>query len=269
MEDRLQWIKLQTNIFDNRKIQHIETMPDADTILVVWFKLLALAGTINDDGNIYLTREIPYTALSLAQLFRRPVNTVTLALQLFEKLGMIEIVADFMRLSNWEKYQNTDAIAAAREKTRKRVAAFRERQRLAQIEAKNGCNVTETLRNALEEDKEKDKEEEKEQNKNESEREARTASHTREKEPRHRFGEYKNVLLTESQLEKLKTEFPDDYQERIENLSFYKQRTGKSYKDDLAAIRSWARNDEKKAGGPADLEKKNNVLQRWAAEERK
>lgn len=264
MEDRLQWIKLQTNIFDNRKIQHIETMPDADTILVVWFKLLALAGTINDDGNIYLTREIPYTALSLAQLFRRPVNTVTLALQLFEKLGMIEIIDDFMRLSNWEKYQNTDAIAAAREKTRKRVAAFRERQRLAQIEAKNVCNATVTASNAIEKDK--DIEEEKEQRKNENETVACNASQTREKEPKHKHGEYKNVLLTDTELEKLKAEFPDDYQERIEKLSYYKQSHGKSYKDDLAAIRSWARNDEKKAGGPAG---KNNILQRWAAEERK
>lgn len=60
---------------------------------------------------------------------------------------------------------------------------------------------------------------------------------------RHRYGEYKNVLLSDSELEKLKEEFPTDWEQRIERLSEYIASTGKRYKSHLATIRSWARKD--------------------------
>lgn len=62
-------------------------------------------------------------------------------------------------------------------------------------------------------------------------------------ETRHKFGEYKNVLLSDSDMEKLKTEFPADWEERIERLGSYMASTGKSYKNHLATIRNWARRD--------------------------
>ncbi|HFQ0713911.1 helix-turn-helix domain-containing protein [Enterococcus faecium] len=61
---------------------------------------------------------------------------------------------------------------------------------------------------------------------------------------RHKYGEYKNVLLSEDQMEKLKTEFPNDYQERIERLSEYCESSGKTYKNYLATIRSWAKKEK-------------------------
>lgn len=67
---------------------------------------------------------------------------------------------------------------------------------------------------------------------------------TRKKiETRHKFGEYKNVLLSETDLAKLKEEFPTDWEERVERLSAYMASTGKSYKNHLATIRNWARRD--------------------------
>ena len=64
------------------------------------------------------------------------------------------------------------------------------------------------------------------------------------KEQRHRYGEYANVLLSDAELEKLKTEFPKDYRERIERLSGYIASTGKSYKNHLATIRNWAQKEQ-------------------------
>lgn len=61
---------------------------------------------------------------------------------------------------------------------------------------------------------------------------------------RHKYGEYKNVLLSDDELEKLKTEYPKDYEMRIERLSEYIASTGKSYKNYLATIRSWAKRDK-------------------------
>lgn len=61
-----------------------------------------------------------------------------------------------------------------------------------------------------------------------------------------RFGEYKNVFLTKEQYEKILIEFPNDYEERINNLDLYVQSTGKKYKDCLATIRNWARKEKNK-----------------------
>ena len=61
---------------------------------------------------------------------------------------------------------------------------------------------------------------------------------------RHKYGEYENVLLSDNDLEKLKSEYPNDYEKRIERLSEYIASTGKSYKNHLATIRSWARRDK-------------------------
>ena len=62
---------------------------------------------------------------------------------------------------------------------------------------------------------------------------------------RHCYGQYQNVLLSEEEMKKLQKEYPNDYQNRIERLSEYTASTGKSYKDHLATIRSWARRESK------------------------
>ena len=68
----------------------------------------------------------------------------------------------------------------------------------------------------------------------------------KEKPRKHKYGQYQNVLLSDDELEKLKTEFPSDWQERIERVSEYCASKGKTYKDYLATIRSWARKDRPK-----------------------
>ena len=63
-----------------------------------------------------------------------------------------------------------------------------------------------------------------------------------DKDIRHKHGLYKNVLLTDEQLETLKKEIPN-YQDYIEKVSEYVASTGKSYKNYLATIRNWYRKD--------------------------
>lgn len=139
----VKWIKLFIDMWNNRKIKQIETLPDGDTVLIIWLKLLTLAGNINDGGMVYFTKDIPFNEQMLANEFGRPLETVKMALNVFEKFGMIELFDDMIYVSNWEKYQNTEGMERVREQTRKRVAAYRERQALP-------CNATVTLRNATE-----------------------------------------------------------------------------------------------------------------------
>lgn len=148
----VKWIKIVTNIFDNRKIKQIEIMPDGDTILIIWFKLICLAGSINDNGMVYLTTEIPYTEEMLAAQFGRPLTVVRLALRTFESFGMIEVVDNFLCLPSWGKYQSADKLERMKSKNAERQARFREKKRAEML----GSNVTQALpvtqSNAIEED---------------------------------------------------------------------------------------------------------------------
>ena len=96
MATDVKWIKIVTDIFDDEKILLIESMPEADSIIVIWFKLLCMAGKQNNKGIFLLNDKIAYTDEMLATIFRRPLNTVRLALKTFENYGMIEIVNNVM-----------------------------------------------------------------------------------------------------------------------------------------------------------------------------
>ena len=152
----IKWIKIATNIFDDEKLLLIETMPEADAIIVIWFKLLCMAGKQNNNGVFMLNDRIAYTEEMLATIFRKPLNVVRLALTTFEQYGMIEVIDNVITIPNWEKHQNIEKLETIKEQTRKRVAEYRKRQEEKLLELKNVTqNVT--LRNALEEDKEEDK----------------------------------------------------------------------------------------------------------------
>lgn len=232
----VKWIKITTDIFSDEKILLIEQMPDADSLLVIWFKLLCMAGKENNYGVFLMRNRMPYTEEMLATIFRRPLNTVRLALATFEAFGMIEIEDDIICIPNWEKHQNIDGMEKIREQTRRRVAKHREKQRQALL---SDGNVTVTLCNAT--DKNREDKNRLEENNDIS------ASDEPKKKPKpvkHKHGEYNNVLLTDEELVKLQTEFPIDWSERIDRLSGYIESTGKKYKSHLATIRNWAKKDK-------------------------
>lgn len=132
----IKWIKLATDIFDDDKIRLIEAMPDADTLLIIWVKLLCQAGKANASGYIFLSRDIPFSEDDLATLFKRPVNTIRLALTTFQRLEMIEVNDNGeIFLPKWDKHQNIIALENIKEQARIR----QQKHRLA---LKAGNNVT-------------------------------------------------------------------------------------------------------------------------------
>lgn len=153
----VKWIKIVTDIFDDEKILLIESMPDADSIIVIWFKLLCLAGKQNNGGTFVMSNRIAYTDEMLATIFRRPLNTVRLALQVFEDFGMIEVIDGVICIPNWDKHQDLDGLQKIKEQTRQRVARHRELKRITASEDSENdssrdcnvtCNATVTLCNA-------------------------------------------------------------------------------------------------------------------------
>nr|DAS13535.1 MAG TPA: replisome organizer protein [Caudoviricetes sp.] len=152
----IKWIKITTDIFDDEKICLIDALPDPDAILVIWFKILTLAGKHNSNGLLMMTDKVHYTDEMLATIFRRPLNTVRMALGVFEQFGMVEIIDGVITLPNWEKHQNIDGMEKIKEQTRNRVARHREKQKNLALGNVTG-NVTVTHGNALEEDKNKNR----------------------------------------------------------------------------------------------------------------
>ncbi|MGG1863111.1 phage replisome organizer N-terminal domain-containing protein [Bacillus safensis] len=159
----VKWVKLSTQMFDDEKIKLIEQMPESDTLLIIWVKLLAQAGKTNASGFIYLSENVPYTDEMLAHIFGRPLGIVRMALDTFRKFGMIEInEQNYISISNWEKYQNLDALEKIREQNRLRKQKQRKKQSLPQHENDMSRDVTinVTPSHATDIDKELDKDKE-------------------------------------------------------------------------------------------------------------
>lgn len=121
----VKWIKIVTNIFDDEKIRYIETTPNGDETIVIWFRILCLAGKSNSSGLLMMTDRMYYTDELLASIFNRDIKAIQLALSVFERLGMIELIDERILIKNWEKHQNVEALDKIRLQNRERQAKFR------------------------------------------------------------------------------------------------------------------------------------------------
>lgn len=139
----IKWIKITTDIFDDEKIKLIEKMPEGDALIVVWFKLLTLAGKKNENGLIFLSSKIAYTDEMLASIFGRPITTVRLALKVFDEFDMIEVTPEnTIAIKNWGKHQNVSGMERVKELNRRRQANLRARRKNLKLEDKTKSNVT-------------------------------------------------------------------------------------------------------------------------------
>lgn len=153
------WIKLKVGMFDDSKIKYIEALPERDTIITIWVKLLTLAGKYNEQGYIMLSENLPYNEEMLANEFNRPLNSIRLALQTFETLGMTEIVQGVIKISNWEKHQNIEGLDKIREQNRLRKQKQRERQKLLpnnHVKSRDGHATELELEEELEREEDKE-----------------------------------------------------------------------------------------------------------------
>lgn len=154
------WIKLKVGMFDDSKIKYIEALPERDTIITLWVKLLTLAGKYNEQGYIMLSENLPYNEEMLANEFNRSLNSIRLALQTFEKLGMIEEVNGVFKVTNWEKHQNIEGLEKIREQNRLRKQRQRNKQKLLDSHVKSRDSHATEEDKELEEDKEKERDKE-------------------------------------------------------------------------------------------------------------
>ena len=156
----VKWVKLTTDMFDNRKVKHLRRLPEGNNIVLIWVMLLTMAGRCNSGGMIFLTENIPYTPKMLADELDFEENTVLLALDVLEKLDMIVTKDGFFTIAGWEEYQNIDGMEKIRNQNRDRKRLQRERQKQALLDESRDGHGTVTVCHAIEEEKEEDKEKE-------------------------------------------------------------------------------------------------------------
>ena len=143
----VKWIKIVTDLFEDDKIGFIESRKDADSILVIWLKLLILAGKLNAKGIFMLDNGQPYTDAVLAQFFHRPIKPVRTAMALFVELGMVDVDDGVYSIPNWEKHQSLEKLEKKRENDRVRKHNKREENKQMIDEAKfKNQNQTESSR---------------------------------------------------------------------------------------------------------------------------
>ena len=217
----VKWIKITTDIFNDEKMLLIESMPDSDSIIVIWFKLLALAGLKNDGGIIRLNEKMAYTDEMLATIFRRKQTVIELALNTFRKYGMVDIVDNAILINNWEKHQNVDGLDKIKLQNKERQKRYREKQKTLLLEDSKKKNKEIDIKN---------------KNKRES------VTNTLRNVTKKKYLDF--VLLTDEEYNKLKEKFNSKLDYHIENLNNYIGSTGKKYKSHYHTILSWNRKNE-------------------------
>lgn len=154
----IKWIKLSVDMFSDEKIKLIQAMPEGDALLIIWIKLLTLAGKTNLDGYLLLSENIPYTKETLSIVTEKPIPIVELALKTFNDLGMIAADETGMYLVNYDKYQSTTRLQEIREYNR--LAQQRHREKIKQKKLSmtnvNDKSITSQRSNALDIDIDKD-----------------------------------------------------------------------------------------------------------------
>lgn len=162
----VKWIKITTDMFDNRKIKHLRRLPDGNSIVLIWVMLLTLAGRCNSGGMIFLTENIPYTPKMLADELDFEESTVQLALTVLEQLGMIQTNGDgFLAVTGWSEHQNIEGMDKIRESKRLAQARWRAKKKEIPATVESTVDSTRYLVDDAEEDIEEEREEEKERDK--------------------------------------------------------------------------------------------------------
>lgn len=133
----VEWVKLYVDVIGNNKGKKIRR-ETSDTIFLLWFYFLAIAGKSNQNGALYQTENIPYTAKEISLDYNFKEKEVNLAITTFQKFNMIFIENEIIFIKNWEEYQNINGLERIREQGRNRIAKYRANKQISEVEqAKN------------------------------------------------------------------------------------------------------------------------------------
>ena len=226
------YLKLKENYFDDDSIVLLESMQDGVLYSNILLKLYLKS--LKHGGRLQLDEDIPYTAQMIATITRQQIGTVERALQIFLKLGLVEVLdSGTFYMSNIELLIGQSSTEAERKR-----AARLQNKALSALRTSGG-HLSDIRPPEIELEKEI-------KIKREIEKVRPEMGH-----PSHTYGRYQNILLTDEELADLQASFPTVWGQYIEKLSEYMASTGKHYQSHAATIRRWAGEDAKKTVTPS------------------
>ena len=215
------YLKLKENYFDDDSIVLLESMQDGVLYSNILLKLYLKS--LKHGGRLQLDENIPYTAQMIATITRQQIGTVERALQIFLKLGLVEVLdSGTFYMSNIELLIGQSSTEAERKR------AARLQNKALSAPRTSGGHLSDIRPPEIEIKREIEKG-----------RSARA------------YGRYQNVFLTDEELADLQASFPTVWSQYIEKLSEYMTSTGKRYQSHAATIRRWAGEDARKAAPPS------------------
>ena len=228
------YLKLKENYFDDDSIVLLESMQDGVLYSNILLKLYLKS--LKHGGRLQLDEDIPYTAQMIATITRQQIGTVERALQIFLKLGLVEVLdSGTFYMSNIELLIGQSSTEAERKR-----AARLQNKALSALRTSGG-HLSDIRPPEIEIELEKEIEIKREIEKVRPETGC----------PSHTYGCYQNVFLTDEELADLQASFPAVWEQYIEKLSEYMASTGKRYQSHAATIRRWAGEDAKKTVTPS------------------
>ena len=228
------YLKLKENYFDDDSIVLLESMQDGVLYSNILLKLYLKS--LKHGGRLQLDEDIPYTAQMIATITRQQIGTVERALQIFLKLGLVEVLdSGTFYMSNIELLIGQSSTEAERKR-----AARLQNKALSAVRTSGG-HLSDIRPPEIEIELEKEIE-----IKREIEKVRPETGHLS-----HTYGRYQNVFLTDEELADLQASFPAVWEQYIEKLSEYMASTGKRYQSHAATIRRWAGEDAKKTVTPS------------------
>jgi predicted phage replisome organizer len=101
------YVKFRTDMYEDTKFKIIDRMSKRDLVHYVWSRIVVLAGKVNQEGDLYMSRNIPYTVETLAIEFNRDINEIKTALDVLIELEMIGLIGNKVyRVKNFVNHQN-------------------------------------------------------------------------------------------------------------------------------------------------------------------
>lgn len=129
----IKWIKLKVGMFNDDRIKVIQAMPEGDALIVIWIRMLILAGISNAEGYLMISENLPYTEDMLATIFGKPLSVIRLALKTFETFGMVEACNEGIFITDFAAEQG-EKMQDIREYNRIKKAESRERAKQKRLE---------------------------------------------------------------------------------------------------------------------------------------
>ena len=126
---KIQWLKIDVNLFANRKIQILLKEPDGDTYIRVWIQLLSISLECNKDGKLLIGENKPMSIEYFSKIMGKSYEKMKKIIGKFLELEMIILENEVYKIKNWNEYQSIQTYEKYKEQGRLRQQKYREKKK--------------------------------------------------------------------------------------------------------------------------------------------